>query len=348
MIIPKRLSRGSRVAIVSVSSAAGHQFPGVYNWGVQQLREAFGFDVVAMPHTLASQQVLTETPQLRLADLYEALERPDIEGIIATIGGEDSIRLLRFMDFDKLRQYPKVFCGMSDITAVHLMFFHAGVRSYYSPTVMYGIADGGGIHPYTKASFERTLMQADPIGVLEPYEGLKPVEPLPWDKPEMLKHPVRGRQANGWDWAEGGTKAQGRLFGGCVEVICPLLIGTEIWPRARSFWNDKILFLEWSYEMAQAEFTRWFFQNLAAQGILDQIQGLIIGRHHIKVSDYTAWEIKQSVLGIVRKQEKKQNLPICFDVDFGHTLPMLILPYGALMEMDAIERRLTILDSSVV
>lgn len=347
MKIPRRLEKGSKVAIVSISSAAGHSFPGVYSWGKTQIQNELGLEVIEMPNALVSPDDQSRNLDLRLSDLYKALEDPKIDGIIATIGGDDTIRLLKRIDLKKIQDNPKPFCGMSDNTVIHFMFHKAGVRSYYSPTVMFGIADAGGINPYTKDSFQRTLMQTDPIGFLEPYRGLKPAEYLPWNNPEMMKYPVKSLPATEWDWVASNTKAQGRLFGGCVEVISPSIMGTSLWPNNSMFWDDKVLFLEWSRELADPNFARWFFQNLAAQGILDRIQGLIIGRHHFTVGAEDAAKIKSAILGVIHGEEGKFDLPICLDVDFGHTLPMLTLPYGALLEINTKERTLCILESGV-
>lgn len=347
MKVPKQLEKGSRLAIVSVSSTAGHDFPGVYEWGLTQLRDQLGLEVVTMPHALISPEEQSRNLDLRLADLYKALEDPSIDGIMASIGGDDTVRLLRKVDFRRIRDNPKPFCGMSDNTVVHFMFHQAGIRSYYSPTVMYGIADAGGINPYTKESFARTLMQTEPIGLLKPYLGQRPATYLPWDHPELLRYPVASVPGSEWDWVESKTKAQGRLFGGCAEVMSPSLMGTSLWPSASGFWDDKIFFIEWSRELADPNYARWLFQNLAAQGILDRIQGLVVGRHNFRVSEEQVAAIKKAILGVIHEEERLCDLPICFDVDFGHTLPMLTLPYGALMEMDPKARTLTILEAGV-
>ena len=47
-------------------------------------------------------------------DLMEVLKDPTIHGIVSTIGGDDSIRMLPYLDYSVIRQNPKVFLGYSD------------------------------------------------------------------------------------------------------------------------------------------------------------------------------------------------------------------------------------------
>lgn len=65
-----------------------------------------------------------------------ACKNPDITAIISTIGGEESIRLLPYIDFDIIRENPKIFLGYSDSTIIHFMYQKAGVISFYGPAIM--------------------------------------------------------------------------------------------------------------------------------------------------------------------------------------------------------------------
>ena len=68
-----------------------------------------------------------------------------INGIISTIGGEDSIRTLPYLDLDLIQKNPKVFMGFSDTTISHAACFKAGIVSFYGPSFMAGFAENGGM-----------------------------------------------------------------------------------------------------------------------------------------------------------------------------------------------------------
>lgn len=62
-----------------------------------------------------------------------AFTDPDIAGVVSTIGGDDSIRLLPLLDLDLLATKPKVFLGYSDATIIHTTLRRAGVVDFYGP-----------------------------------------------------------------------------------------------------------------------------------------------------------------------------------------------------------------------
>lgn len=113
---PRRLSAGDRIAAVTLSWGGPGAFPHRYEAGKRQLENAFGVQVVEMLHRLADPDVLAADPASRVADLHAAFADPDIAGVVSTIGGDDSIRLLPLIDLDLLAANPKVFLGYSDAT----------------------------------------------------------------------------------------------------------------------------------------------------------------------------------------------------------------------------------------
>src|SRR5215813_1797426 len=119
MIKPRALHPGDRVAAISLSGGWPSVYPGAYCDGKRQLEEAFGVQVIESRHTLADADWLAAHPEARAADLVKALRDPSINGIISTIGGDDSIRMLPFLDLSVIRENPKIFLGYSDATVTH-------------------------------------------------------------------------------------------------------------------------------------------------------------------------------------------------------------------------------------
>ena len=106
LIKPRRLQAGDRVAVVSPSWGGPATVPSRYAAGKRQLKETFGVKVVEMPNALASADYLAKHPEVRAADLMQAFADPSIAGIIATIGGDDSIRFLPHLDLQVFRDNP--------------------------------------------------------------------------------------------------------------------------------------------------------------------------------------------------------------------------------------------------
>lgn len=63
---------------------------------MRQLETEFSLEVIEMAHTLKDANWLARNPEARAADLMQAFSDTSIKGIIATIGGDDSIRLLPY------------------------------------------------------------------------------------------------------------------------------------------------------------------------------------------------------------------------------------------------------------
>jgi muramoyltetrapeptide carboxypeptidase LdcA involved in peptidoglycan recycling len=330
MIKPRSLEAGDRVAAVTLSWGGPAAFPHRFDAGKRQLEEIFGLELVAMPHTFAP----AADPQARAADLMAALADPSIRGIISSIGGDDSIRTLPFVDPAVIHANPKAFLGYSDSTVTHLAFLNAGVVSFYGPSIMAGFAENGGLFDYTVESIRRTLFTAAPPGVIEPNTGEWTCEFLDWSDPANQNRKRARKPAGGWRWLQGEGARSGPLMGGCMEVL-DFLRGTLAWP---AHWDGAILFLEISEEMpAPAVLTR-SLRSLAAVGILAKLNGILFGR---TFDNFDAYD--QAILRVVRDEEGLGDLPVVTRMDFGHTDPMMVLPYGVRAEIDCVNRRFAIL-----
>src|ERR1700758_1884737 len=99
LIKPSTLRPGDRIAAISLSSGLPSAYPRAYQDGKRQLQEAFGVEVVESRHALAEIEWLAAHPEARAADLMDVLKDPTIQGIVSTIGGDDSIRMLPFLDY---------------------------------------------------------------------------------------------------------------------------------------------------------------------------------------------------------------------------------------------------------
>ena len=138
MIKPERLKKGDKVAVVSLSSGilGDEAFIHKYDIAKERLEKEFGLEVVAMPNALKGSKFIYENPELRAKDLMDAFRDKSIKAIFCAIGGDDTIRTLPYIDYDVIKNNPKIFMGYSDTTVSHFMMYKAGIVSYYGPTIM--------------------------------------------------------------------------------------------------------------------------------------------------------------------------------------------------------------------
>lgn len=100
---PPPLKKGDKVAILSPSSGLPYVFPWVYEQGLSQMKEIFGLEPVEFPTARKSPDYLSQHPEARAGDINAAFADPSIKGIIATIGGNDQIRILPYLDVELIK-----------------------------------------------------------------------------------------------------------------------------------------------------------------------------------------------------------------------------------------------------
>jgi muramoyltetrapeptide carboxypeptidase LdcA involved in peptidoglycan recycling len=71
----------------------------------------FGVKVVETPNALEEPDWLYRNPRARADDLHWALENPGIQAIFSIIGGDESVRILPYLDLDLIRNHPKIMMG---------------------------------------------------------------------------------------------------------------------------------------------------------------------------------------------------------------------------------------------
>ncbi|MFE7064028.1 S66 peptidase family protein [Sutcliffiella sp. NPDC057660] len=341
LVKPKKLQPGDMVATVSPSwgGAGEPKIRWRYEQGVKRLVEVFGLKVVPMPNSLKGGDYLYQNPQARAEDLMTAFKDERIKGIIANIGGEDSIRLLPYIDFDVIRENPKIFMGYSDVTISHLFCHKAGISSFYGPAILMDFAENVEMDPYTVEMVNRTLFSNEIIGEIHPAKEWTS-ERLEWI--EENKNRRRTMRKNlGYEVLQGSGIAQGHLIGGCIEVL-EFAKGTELWPDSKH-WENSILFFETSEEKPEPAFIKYWLRNYAAQGILQKAKGIIFA----KPQDEKYYDEYKVEIQRVMKEYDLEDLPILYNLNFGHTEPKFILPYGAMAEINCEKGTFTILESGV-
>ncbi len=338
----KRLKKGSKIAIVTPSNGLAYHFPELFEKGLENLRTQFGFEVVVMPHARKSIQELYENPKLRADDINDAFRDESIDGIICTIGGYESVRILKYLDKETISSNPKMIMGFSDSTSFLTYINQMGLITLYGPSVLAGLAQLENL-PKTHLKHMRDILFED----VYPYE-YKPYDLYSqkykdWNNPNTLGEiEEEFENKNGHQWLQGQGITSGTLWGGCIEVL-ETLKGTEYWPEV-DFFSDKVLFLESSEEKPSPMQFGYMLRNYGTQNILRRIKGLIIGRPK-DYSEEEKIELKEIILNIINFENDLKELPIIMNFDFGHTDPKLLMPLGGQVPLDCFDKRI-VLDES--
>jgi muramoyltetrapeptide carboxypeptidase LdcA involved in peptidoglycan recycling len=342
-IKPPRLKAGDTVAAITLSSGLASIYPQVYETAKRNLEDIFGLNVIPTPHALRDPDWIYNHPKERAEDLHWALENPEVKGIISMIGGNESVRILPFLNHDLIRKHPKVFLGFSDTDIQHVAFLNAGITSFHGPSMLGGIAYIKA-YPYMLESFRGVLFEG--------YTGTLHAAPqwsetfLEWAMPDYAAkaHEAPGLQrGEGWLWLQGEKRVEGHLLGGCIEVL-EMLKGTQWWPKPELFQNA-VLYLETSEEIPAPSTVEYWLRNYASQGLLNSISALLFARP----CGYTAEmkeELQQNILKVL-KEVGRGDLHVVANMDIGHTTPLMVLPNGCKVAVDAEKKTIELLEAGV-
>jgi muramoyltetrapeptide carboxypeptidase LdcA involved in peptidoglycan recycling len=219
------------------------------------------------------------------------------------------------------------------------MCLKAGISSFYGDSVLAEFAENIEIFDYTKESVEKVLFKDNLIGEISPCDYWTS-ERLAWE--EINKDiPKKLNKNNGYELLQGSGKVQGRLIGGCIEVL-EMMKGTILW-NIEDF-EDSILFFETSEEMPEPKYVEYWLRNYGSQGILQKASGIIWGKPY---NNKYYEEYKEVIKTVIQDELKLTELIILYNMNFGHTEPMTCLPYGALSEIDCDKKTFTILEAGV-
>ena len=253
------------------------------------------------------------------AEEFNALLRdPEIDILMASAGGCVSNSILPYIDYNYLRENPKKIIGFSDITALLLgIYAQTGLTVYYGPVFS---------QFYRKPPInERIFSFMEPIltGIKKPFVLPAPDE---WTDETIHfheKHKYHMRK-NALRTLRGGV-AEGRL------LPCNLNTLDGIWgsPYMPEILPGDILLLEDTKK--DIETTERSYSHLKLCGVFDKIGGLLIGKH-IKHDDegsgLTDSDVFLEVAGTF-------DFPVLAEFDCSHAAPMLTLPVGAQVRLDA-------------
>jgi muramoyltetrapeptide carboxypeptidase len=329
------LQEGDIIGIVSPSWGGAGAFPHRVENGIQYLK-SLGYKVKVGEYALNQDGFVSDTAENRAQDIHDMFRDPEVKMILAAIGGDHSCHLLPLLDFDLIRQNPKIFMGYSDITVLNVAIWQqTGLTTFNGPALITDFAEFPRMFDYTEQYFLKAVTKARPIGKIEP-SGWWTEEMLDWATQADLERPRQQTESTGWNWLKPGF-GEGPLIGGCIESLQHLR-GTPYWPD----WSGAIMFIETSEEAPSPETVDGILMDYENMGVLAQLAGMLVGRP-MRYSEQEKLALREIILA----RTAKYHFPIISDMDFGHTAPQFTLPLGCRAEIDSRQATFEIMDAAV-
>ena len=338
LLLPPPATPGDRIAIVAPSSGGAATAQHILELGRNRLVDQFDLRPTVHPTARQSDAYLRAHPEARAAAIHEAFRDPDVSAVIATIGGNDQLRVLSHLRPDVLRDHPTRFFGMSDNTNLTLYLWRLGIGSFNGGQLLNQIATPGPLPDYTVRYLERALFE-ERLGELRPADRWADLT-MGWDDPDYATADPGYRRTDGWSWRGGTDPVAGPVWGGCLAIIEWLFMADQHLPTPARL-DGAILAVETAEDMPSAERVRAAFMCMGERGLLERFAGVMVGRPATQSwRDQRSWarrtEYRHDQREAIAEQVARYNpdAPVVFDVDFGHTNPTIPLPIGGRCELE--------------
>lgn len=293
MIQPPALKKGDTIGTLSLSHALDDE----KIEAAGALIRGAGYGFYKHPHTLKRLHRQAGTAKDRVDALHDLIKNPEIDAIMVTSGGNRTLHILDEIDYDLIKNNPKIICGYSDTTALlWAITARTDVVTYHGPDLA-------------------RLLKADSPTLFSSFEAVTSTGEYtyPMHESHVLKT---------------GT-ATGTLYGGNLCLMTnlwntsyvPDLKGALLYveDECETLWNIDRMFL-----------------YMRRMGVFDHINGLIIGGFS-DCTDYKAPKpsFGYTLEDIIKEHTQGYEFPVITKAPFGHIGALETMPQGMKAELIA-------------
>lgn len=315
LIKPQRLARGMTVALVAPSSPPKNAERVRY---AIEVLESLGFKVRQGKHIWERTQYLAGSDEQRAEDVNQAFSEPEVGAVFCLRGGYGTMRILPYLDYDLIRNNPKIITGFSDTTGIiNPIHARTGLVTFHGPVAIQRFTD------YTLEEYRKVMV--------------KPTAPVEIAAPPPFEAGEGQVEFDNRITRFVGGKARGRLIGGNLTLLAHL-VGTPYEPDYR----NSILFLE-EVDEAPYRIDR-MLTHLWLAGRLQQCAGIALGKFTRSSDDGNSFTLEE----IFDQRFKELGLPCIRGLMIGHVRDRASVPLGVEAELDADAGTLTLLETAVV
>ncbi len=306
-VFPQKLKKGDEVRVIVSSRSFSLLSEETKNIASQRFSE-LGLKVSFGKHISETDEFLSSSIESRIEDIHEAFLDKNVKAVFTVLGGFNANQLLKYIDWDIIKNNPKIFCGYSDVTILNNSIYHkTGLVNYYGPH--YSTFGQKLYFDYTLDYFKKCLLSEGEF-LITPSDNWS-------DDAWYINQEERNLIKNNGFLVINEGEATGIILGGNLCTL-NLLQGTEYFPDL----SNSILFIEDDELSNPVTFDR-DLQSLIHQPNFNKVKGLVIGRFQ-KISDVN----NDKLIKIIKTKKELDNIPVVANVDFGHTDPKTTFPIG--------------------
>ena len=324
-MVPNKLKAGDEVRVIAPSRSMAILGEDCKKLATERLEE-LGLKVTFGKHVMeADPDYFAASKEARVEDLNDAFRDPNVRAILTVIGGFNSNQILDYIDYEAIKNDPKIFCGFSDITALsNAIHAKTGVVTYSGPHYSsFGMLKG---FEYTLEYFKKMFFEENEFEITSSNE---------WsDAAWFIDQENRKFIPNDGMFIINEGEAEGDIIGGNLCTL-NLLQGTENMPNI----ENKVLFLE-DDDMAGKIFLMEFDRNLQSLIHMPEfktVRGIVLGRSQV-ATEMT----KEKWIKLIKNKPELANIPVVAGADFGHSTPIFTFPVGGHAKVKAKDGKIEI------
>ena len=224
-------------------------------------------------------------------------------------GGNNSNNTFEYLDYELIKENPKIVCGYSDITSITNVITAKTGLVTFSGTNFKTIATNETDYSY-KEVLKRFVEGSLEIGVKgEKYSVLQ----------------------------EG--QAEQELIGGNLSLLHEFAVG-----KYKANFENKILFLEELGVETPPELVSNLLAFMKQNDVFDKIKGLWVGNYEHE----SGFKLEKIILDVLELPNKKYNFPIIKSDNFGHVETNTVIPIGTKARIDTSkEKKIELIENCV-
>ena len=325
-MIPAKLKSGDEVRVIAPSRSMAILGEDCKSLATRRLEE-LGLKVTFGKHVMeADPDYLAASVEARVEDLNEAFKDKNVKAILTVIGGFNSNSILDYIDYEAIKENPKIFCGFSDITALsNAIHAKTGLVTYSGPHYSsFGMLKG---FEYTLEYFKKMFFQEEEFEIKASENWSDDAWFIDQENRKFEKH-------EGMFIINEG-EAEGNIVGGNLCTL-NLLQATPYMPNI----ENKILFLEddnLSGDVFLMEFDR-NLQSLMHMPEFKTVKGIVLGR-----AEVASCMTVEKWTKLIKNKPELAHIPVIGNANFGHTTPIMKFPVGGHAKLVAKENKIELL-----
>lgn len=294
---PKKIKKGDVIGVISPASSPDDLTR--IDKGVSYF-EKLGYRVEVGKNVGKYHGYLAGKDEERLRDIHAMFRNKKVKAIICVRGGYGTPRLLDKIDYELIKQNPKIFCGYSDITAIHLAILkQTKLITFAGP--MLAVDFWNEVEPYTEENFWRLISSEKKLGKISAPENSEII----YNSKKIF---------------------EGKLIGGNMALVL-----SQLGTRFISKFDNKILLLEDIGELPYR--VDRMFAQLRNADVLKKIKGLILGQ--FTDCEETEKEKRTLTLNqVFADYTDKLKIPVLKNFPHGHVKKTLTMPIGLTIKID--------------